>query len=70
MKNLKLKDIPVFLTIQKSKPKELNKKKYTRVTKVHCFMEWQDILTVVETIEKDKNKELHQKEQKAIQKVT
>ena len=44
-KSLRLEDIPGLLTVNKVKPKDLQKTKNTRVTNVHGSMEAEDILS-------------------------
>ena len=54
-KSLNLEEIPGLLTINKVKPKDLQKKS-SRITNVHSSMEGQDILFKVESIEAEKQK--------------
>ena len=63
-----LEEIPGPLTINKMKPKELNKSKNVCVTNVRGSMEGQDILKLVQSIENEKKEKQNQRRNNTQQK--
>ena len=68
-KSFNLEEIPGLLTINKAKPKDLNKNKNISVTNVLVgSMEGQDIFQLVESIDDEKKEKQNQKRKKTKQK--
>ena len=59
-KSLQLSEVPGLLSMNLIKPRDITKKKSTRVTNVHGSMEGQDILSKVAELEKEKQKKIQE----------